>query len=77
MMCGTPVVAMRLGAVPEIVDEAVTGYSATSAEEFTSQLARALTLSRRGVRERAEVRFSPERMARQYLEVYQRGATHG
>ncbi len=26
MMCGTPVAAMRLGALPEIVDEGVTGF---------------------------------------------------
>ena len=71
MMCGTPVVAMRLGAVPEIVDEGVTGYCADSAEEFSDQIGRSFGLDRRRVRESAESRFSAERMARQYAQVYE------
>jgi glycosyltransferase involved in cell wall biosynthesis len=78
MMCGTPVVAMRLGAVSEIIDEGVTGYSATTAEGFAGLIEKAFALGRAAVRARAERRFSGERMARQYAELYQthkRGAT--
>src|SRR5260221_4994126 len=32
MLCGTPVAGMRLGAVPEIVDEGVTGWTTDSTE---------------------------------------------
>jgi glycosyltransferase involved in cell wall biosynthesis len=70
MMCGTPVAALRLGAVPEVVDEGVTGYSALSAEDYPEAVRKALALDRRGVRDRAAERFSAERMARQYVEVY-------
>src|SRR5262249_12308306 len=70
MMCGTPVAAMRLGAVPEVVDEGVTGYSAARAEDCLEAVRKALALDRRRVRDRAAARFSAERMARQYLEVY-------
>lgn len=72
MLCGTPVVAMRLGAVAEIVDEGVTGFSAESPEEFVKLIPRAFELDRRRVRETAERRFSSERMAREYVAVYER-----
>src|SRR5256885_6607597 len=68
MMCGTPVVALRVGAAPEVIDEGVTGCTASSLEEFAAQAARAFALDRRRVRARAEERFSARRMAEQYLE---------
>jgi hypothetical protein len=42
---------------------------------FTEAVEKALALDRRGVRDRAAERFSAERMARQYLEVYRQVAT--
>ena len=70
MMCGTPVVAARIGAVPEIVEEGITGYCVEDIADFPEQLIRSFTLDRRLIREKAEVRFSAERMARDYAEVY-------
>jgi glycosyltransferase involved in cell wall biosynthesis len=72
MMCGTPVAALRLGAVGEIVDDGVTGYSVEHPEEMGTTVTAAMQLDRRKVRERAEARFSARRMARAYLEVYER-----
>ncbi len=74
MMCGTPVVAMALGAVPEIIDEGVTGFTAASADEFARQMPRAFSLDRRRVRAWAEERFSARRMAEQYVDLYERRA---
>jgi len=71
MLCGTPVAAMRLGAVPEIVEEGVTGCCAASSEEFPRAILDALSLDRRQIRERTERRFSAEQMARAYASVYQ------
>ncbi len=71
MLCGTPVAAMRLGAVPEIVEEAVGGYTAQSKEELIQAVARCLELDRRRIRERAAQRFSADRMARDYVRVYE------
>lgn len=77
MMCGTPVVAMALGAVPEIIDEGVTGYTASSADEFERQVPRAFALDRHRVRAQAEERFSARRMAEQYAALYERLAGAG
>jgi glycosyltransferase involved in cell wall biosynthesis len=72
MMCGTPVVATRIGAVPEIVDKGITGYTARDAEELPNLVHAAVALDRECVRRRAETRFSADRMARDYVRVYER-----
>jgi len=71
MLCGTPVAAMRLGAAPEIVDEGVTGFCAGSTDELVQAAREAVSLDRRRVRTHAEGRFSAERMAREYVRVYE------
>ncbi len=71
MLCGTPVAAMRLGAVPEILEDGVSGFTAANAEEFAQSIPKCFALDRRVIRERAEQRFSVERMAADYLRVYQ------
>jgi glycosyltransferase involved in cell wall biosynthesis len=76
MLCGTPVVAMRRGAVPEIIDEGVTGYSADSPEEFARQVPHSFDLDRRLIRSRAEERFSARCMAVQYASLYERLLVH-
>src|SRR5262249_24223586 len=58
MMCGTPVAALRVGAVPEIVDEGVTGYTAETADELAAAVERCFRLDRRKIRVRAEERYS-------------------
>jgi glycosyltransferase involved in cell wall biosynthesis len=71
MLCGTPVAAMRLGAVPEILDEGITGCSATTLEDLPKAILKTFSLDRRKVRERAEGRFTAEAMARSYAALYQ------
>jgi glycosyltransferase involved in cell wall biosynthesis len=71
MLCGTPVVAMRVGATPEIIDEGVTGYCANDRVEFQDQVLRSFSLDRAAVRARAEQRFSATRMARHYVAMYE------
>jgi glycosyltransferase involved in cell wall biosynthesis len=72
MLCGTPVAAMRLGAVPEIVEEGVGGFSVEAAAELPAAVTRCLALDRRRVREHAASLFSAGRMARDYLRVFER-----
>jgi glycosyltransferase involved in cell wall biosynthesis len=71
MMCGTPVAAMRCGAVGEIVEEGVTGYWTETLEELPKQIARCFELDRGAVQRRARERFSASRMAREYVAAYE------
>src|SRR5262249_38422906 len=77
MMCGTPVAAVRLGAVSEVVEEGGTGACADPPQEVSYRGRPRRTLDRRRVRERAEARFSARRMAAEYAAVYQRLAAGG
>jgi glycosyltransferase involved in cell wall biosynthesis len=72
MLCGTPVAAVRLGAVPEIVEDGVTGWMASGVEGLADMVPRCFALDRRRIRQEAERRFSPDRMARDYAALYQR-----
>ena len=70
MANGTPVIAFRRGSVPELIDEGVTGFVVDSVDEGVAAVPRAAALDRIGVRGRFEERFSVERMARDYVELY-------
>jgi glycosyltransferase involved in cell wall biosynthesis len=72
MACGTPVIAFRRGSVPEVVDPGVTGFIVESVEEAVEAVPRARRLDRRRCRQMFEERFSAERMALSYCEVYSR-----
>jgi glycosyltransferase involved in cell wall biosynthesis len=71
MANGTPVIAMRRGAVPEIVDSGVTGFIVDDLAGALDALPHALLLDRARVRQQFERRFSGERMARDYVAVYE------
>ena len=77
MLCGTPVAAMRLGAVPELVDEGITGYSVTALADLEGAVTKCFALNRGEVRRRAEARFSIGTMAKQYAGLYERIKTAG
>ncbi len=70
MMCGTPVVATRIGAVTEIVDEGITGFTALDPGEFIRQIPRAIALTRPTIRATAEKRFSATAMAEAHAALY-------
>jgi glycosyltransferase involved in cell wall biosynthesis len=70
MSCGTPVLAWRCGAVPEVVDHGETGFIVDSLDEALELLPRLARLDRARVRRRFEARFSVSRMAEQYLAAY-------
>jgi glycosyltransferase involved in cell wall biosynthesis len=72
MACGTPVLALPGGSVPEVIDNGVTGFICASVEEMAAQ-ARRLdgNLKAATVRQRVQERFSMESMARRYAKLYQ------
>lgn len=71
MVCGTPVVAYRRGSMPEVIDEAVTGYLADNLGSAVDAVADALRLDRSKVAARARERFCAERMVSDYVRVYE------
>jgi glycosyltransferase involved in cell wall biosynthesis len=76
MACGTPVVALANGALPEVVEQGVTGYLAENGEgsdtvrSLASLTLQAILLDRAAIREHTLSRFSIERTAEAYLQIY-------
>ena len=70
MSCGTPVLAWRNGAVPEIVEDGVSGFVVDSIDAALARIPALAALDRARVRQRFEARFSAWRMAHDYLAVY-------
>jgi glycosyltransferase involved in cell wall biosynthesis len=73
--CGTPVAALRCGAVSEIVEDQVTGMAFESVDDLVAGLPRVLALDRRTVRARTAARFGVDRMVEGYLALYSALAT--
>lgn len=71
MACGTPVLALRRGSVPEVVEDGVTGFVRDSEEELAEVADDVTRLSRRACRDRVEARFSVAAMTDGYEAVYQ------
>jgi glycosyltransferase involved in cell wall biosynthesis len=71
MANGTPVIAFRRGAVAEIVEDGITGLIVDSIDEAVDAVPRAKALDRAAIRRRFEERYSVERMARDYLKLYE------
>lgn len=72
MACGTPVVGYRRGALPETVDEGVTGYLVDDIDGAAAAVPKAIALDRARIAEVARRRFSSDRMVDEYLAVYER-----
>lgn len=69
MACGTPVLALRGGSVPEVVQEGVSGFVRRSAKDLAKCVAQ-LPLPAEAIRNCVEERFSLRRMARDYMALY-------
>lgn len=72
LACGTPVLAFRRGSVPEVLDHSQTGFICNTLDEMVDAMTGLPTVDRRHCRDVFEARFSVERMAQDYLAVYER-----
>lgn len=72
MACGTPVIAYRRGSVPEVVEENVSGFVVDTIEHAVTAVGRISDLDRVKVRAEFEHRFTAERMAHDYVDIYRR-----
>jgi glycosyltransferase involved in cell wall biosynthesis len=69
MASGTPVIAYRRGAVPEIVEHGVTGFVCDTQEQMIEAIGRCATIDPARCRERVREFFSDEFMARRHLDL--------
>jgi glycosyltransferase involved in cell wall biosynthesis len=74
MAAGTPVVAYRCGSVMEVVEHGLTGFIVDSQDEAVAALGMLGELDSRKIRTRFVERFSSERMAHDYVELYRKAA---
>lgn len=71
LACGTPVIAFRIGALPEIIEDGRTGFLVDDADEMAAAIEVIDELNPADCRAAAEARFSVERMTRKYLATYE------
>ena len=70
LACGTPVVAMNRGAMPEIITHGVNGFLANSEAEFFEYANRVDEIDPAACRKSVEKLFSAKLMAAEYIKRY-------
>jgi hypothetical protein len=71
MACGTPVIATRWGAVPEVIDHGRTGIVVDDWRQTAGALEAADALDPDEMRRTVVERFTPERMVADYVAAYE------
>ena len=72
MACGTPVIAYRGGAVPEVMEQGRTGFIVRGLEDAVEAVQHVAQLSRKRCRAVFEQRFTATRMAHDYVRQFER-----
>jgi glycosyltransferase involved in cell wall biosynthesis len=72
LACGTPVIAARRGAVPEVIQDGVNGFVCDSVAEMAAAVGRLPAVSRAACRATVEARFSSATVADAYERLYRR-----
>lgn len=72
MACGTPVIALRRGAVPEVIEDGVTGYVVDSLAEMCEAIQKIDQIDRKACRDHVKEHFSIEKMVDEYEAAFKR-----
>ena len=70
MACGTPVLGFRRGAVPEVVEQGVSGLVVDDLDQLVAAVPQLAGLNRRACRSRVEACYSETAVAEAYLSLY-------
>ena len=70
LACGTPVIASNRGSMPELIDHGVTGFLVDSVDEAVDAIGRIGDIDRAACRAAVSARFTVDRMADRYLDLY-------
>jgi glycosyltransferase involved in cell wall biosynthesis len=70
LACGTPVIARNRGSMPELIEHGVTGFLVDSLDEAVDAVGRIGEIDRAACRAAVVARFTLDRMADRYLELY-------
>jgi len=74
---GTPVIAFRLGSMPELIRHGRTGFLVDDVSQAVDAIGQVGSLRRRDCRDDVEARFTAERMVADYAEVFARIVSGG
>jgi glycosyltransferase involved in cell wall biosynthesis len=72
MACGTPVIAVENGSVPEVLEDGVTGFIVHDEQQAVEAVRQIAGLDRNRIRAEFDRRFTARRMAQNYLALYSR-----
>lgn len=70
LACGTPVIASNRGSMPELIDPGVTGFLVDSVDAAVDAIGRIGEIDRAACRAAVSARFTVDRMADRYLDLY-------
>jgi glycosyltransferase involved in cell wall biosynthesis len=71
LACGTPVIAFRRGALPEIIENGVTGALVENVEDMAAAIGHLAFYQTAACARAAQRRFSAARMKRRYIGLYE------
>lgn len=72
MACGTPVIAFNRGSMPELIEDGYNGFLVSGLDEAIKAVEKIGTIDRANCRKIVEERFTVNRMADDYLDIYRK-----
>ncbi|RZU42309.1 glycosyltransferase involved in cell wall biosynthesis [Edaphobacter modestus] len=75
LACGTPVIGWQRGAVPEVIEDGVNGYTVKDISQAVERLSHIASIDRSTCRNSYERRFRVDQMASSYVTLYEEQIT--